>query len=132
MSNVIGLFSSKTVNGNLNPDTAAVSFLFNIFYQLFGTEITNRRLLYYKDLSTNLFIHRHLPKILPALIGALADDSAETELELAEAVVLSVSDDDSDIGVSCIMEELSTASMFKRDDHNRPKNDEVIKLFKLV
>ena len=74
-------------------------------------------------------LHRHLPKILPALIGALADDSAETELELAEAVVLSVSDDDSDIGVSCIMEELSTASMFKRDDHNRPKNDEVIKLF---
>ena len=71
-------------------------------------------------------LHRHLPKILPALIGALAEDSAETELELAEAVVLSVSDDDSDIGVSCIMEELSTASMFKRDDHNRPKNDEVI------
>ena len=47
-------------------------------------------------------------------------------------MVLSVSDDDSDIGVSCIMEELSTASMFKRDDHNRPKNDEVIELFKLL
>ena len=46
-------------------------------------------------------------------------------------MVLSVSDDDSDIGVSCIMEELSTASMFKRDDHNRPKNDEVIELFNL-
>ena len=66
-----------------------------------------------------------MPKILPALIGALAENSDGSELELAEAVVLSVSDDDSDIGVSCIMEELLTASNFKRDDHNRPKNDEV-------
>ena len=66
-----------------------------------------------------------MPKILPALIGALAENSDGSELELAEAVVLSVSDDNSDIGVSCIMEELLTASNFKRDDQNRPKNDEV-------
>merc|ERR1719266_100114 len=70
-------------------------------------------------------LHRHLPKILPALICALAENGGESsELELAEAVVLSVSDDDSDIGVSCIMEELLTAANFKRDEHNRPKNDE--------
>ena len=71
-------------------------------------------------------LHRHLPKILPALICSLAENGGESsELELAEAVVLSVSDDDSDIGVSCIMEELLTAANFKRDEHNRPKNDEV-------
>merc|ERR1719266_1207375 len=70
-------------------------------------------------------LHRHLPKILPALICSLAENGGESsELELAEAVVLSVSDDDSDIGVSCIMEELLTAANFKRDEHNRPKNDE--------
>ena len=46
-------------------------------------------------------------------------------MEFAEAVVLSVSDDESDIGVSCIMEELLSGSNFKRDEHNRPKMDEV-------
>ena len=59
-------------------------------------------------------LHRHLPKILPALINALANcDTNQGELEFCEAVVLSVSDDDSDMGVSCIMEELVSAANFK-------------------
>ena len=77
-------------------------------------------------------LHRHLTKILPALISALAEQSAkqqEVEMEFAEAVVLSVSDAESDLGISCIMEELLTASNFKRDEHNRPKTDEMT-LFK--
>ena len=70
-------------------------------------------------------LHRHLPKILPALINALSNcDTDPQELEFAEAVVLSVSDDDSEVGVSCIMEELLSAANFKRDENNRPKCDE--------
>ena len=54
-------------------------------------------------------LHRHLVKIMPALIGALAraagsGDEGEA-LGYAEAVVLSVSDDDDDTGLSCIMDE---------------------------
>lgn len=35
-----------------------------------------------------------------------------------------MADDESDHGISCIMEELLSASNFKRDDQNRPKTDE--------
>ena len=70
-------------------------------------------------------LHRHLPKILPALISALAQSTINPqELEFAEAVVLSVSDDESDLGISIVMEELMSASNFKRDEGNRPKVDE--------
>ena len=54
-------------------------------------------------------LHKHLVKIMPALIGALAAASetpAEEEtLGYAQAVVLSVSDDDDDTGLSYIMDE---------------------------
>ena len=54
-------------------------------------------------------LHRHLVKIMPALIGALARAAGSEEeaeaLGYAEAVVLSVSDDDDDTGLSCIMDE---------------------------
>ena len=54
-------------------------------------------------------LHKHLVKIMPALIGALAaasDTLAEEEtLGYAQAVVLSVSDDDDDTGLSYIMDE---------------------------
>ena len=51
-------------------------------------------------------------------------ENATEQLEFAEAVVLSVSDEESDFGVSCVMEELLSGSNFKRDDNNRPKMDE--------
>lgn len=55
-------------------------------------------------------LHRHLTRILPALLQALADSHGGAEeqrvQEHAQTVVLSISDDESDLGVSIIMEEL--------------------------
>ncbi len=55
-------------------------------------------------------LHRHLSRILPALLRALSDaHGTEREQEVqshAEAVVLAVSDDESDLGVGTVMEEL--------------------------
>ena len=60
-------------------------------------------------MSKFFIIFRHLVKIMPALIGALAaaaDSPQEAEqLSYAQAVVLSVSDDEDDTGLSCIMDE---------------------------
>jgi hypothetical protein len=50
------------------------------------------------------------PKILPALISAMSESRGGANesdiLEHCEAVVLAVSDDSDETGVSCIMEEL--------------------------
>ena len=55
-------------------------------------------------------LHRHLPKILPALLSALADAHGTADeqraQEHAQAVVLSISDEESETGVSVVMEEL--------------------------
>ncbi len=55
-------------------------------------------------------LHRHLSRILPALLRALSEahgTSEEAEVQgHAQAVVLAVSDDESDLGVGTIMEEL--------------------------
>ncbi len=68
-------------------------------------------------------LHRHLPKILPALISAVAEaqgnENEGQQIEFAEAVILSVSDEDSDLGMTCILEELMSGCTFKRDDNNR-------------
>ena len=75
-------------------------------------------------------LHRHLPKILPALIVAIAEaesqDKAQAarEVEFAEAVILSVDDEESDLGMTCVLEELVSGCTFKRDHNNRPKTDD--------
>eukprot|EP00095_Tigriopus_kingsejongensis_P007819 maker-scaffold204_size260821-snap-gene-1.47 protein:Tk07819 transcript:maker-scaffold204_size260821-snap-gene-1.47-mRNA-1 annotation:"translational activator" len=55
-------------------------------------------------------LHRHLSRILPALLRAMAlkHGTPEEEMEqlYAQTVVLSITDEDSDLGVSIIMEEL--------------------------
>ena len=56
-------------------------------------------------------LHRHLAKILPAILRALAKAHVDSELEAdllshAGAVVLSVHDDEDDVGLSYIMDEL--------------------------
>ena len=55
-------------------------------------------------------LHRHLSRILPALLRALSEaHGGEDEAEVrghAEAVVLAVSEDEADLGVGTIMEEL--------------------------
>merc|ERR1719510_244629 len=56
-------------------------------------------------------LHRHLSKIMPAMLQALADAHGDSALEAdlqdhAQAVVLSVHDDEDEVGLSCIMDEL--------------------------
>lgn len=55
-------------------------------------------------------LHRHLSRILPALLRSMAQNygtpNEQTEQDYAQIVILSISDEDSDLGVSIIMEEL--------------------------
>ncbi len=55
-------------------------------------------------------LHRHLSRILPALLRALSDSHGtpeEAEIRShAQSVVLAVSDDESDLGIGTVMEEL--------------------------
>ncbi len=71
-------------------------------------------------------LHKHLARILPALLTALAtaseSESPEEERlvrEHAEAVVLAVSEDESDLGVGTIMEELLSACKSKQVEQRR-------------
>lgn len=77
--------------------------------QLIGPPVNTRALASLSPVAGEA-LHRHLPKILPALVNALTaarGTPREAEiLEHAEAVVLAVSDDSSEIGIGCIMEEL--------------------------
>ncbi|XP_040564950.1 LOW QUALITY PROTEIN: stalled ribosome sensor GCN1 [Lepeophtheirus salmonis] len=58
-------------------------------------------------------LHRHLPRILPAVIASVNEvhgTPRETEeLSYAQTIVLSVNDDEDDSGVSYVMEELLSA-----------------------
>ncbi|TRY72261.1 hypothetical protein TCAL_11937 [Tigriopus californicus] len=55
-------------------------------------------------------LHRHLSRILPALLRSMAQNYGtlheQREQDYAQIVILSISDEDSDLGVSIIMEEL--------------------------
>ena len=55
-------------------------------------------------------LHRHLSRILPALLEVLAEthgtDEGPKQQEYAQTVILAISDEESDLGVSIIMEEL--------------------------